>query len=180
VRTITIDRTFFNISSTATVKLYECDKYGNPLNSLLMEIYSTPISVSLNCDTSSFITPSNNVLARYALYMLEVTENQLTKKISLFIFDGEGDLSLLDITSPFYYQSIFTHLFYTGGDLPIVLQDFIEKLDAWLGDTTQSITPSNYKESIESLMLFAEYETAQPSYFKAQCLTDLDAVLAQR
>ncbi len=179
MRTVTIDRTFFNISSTATVTLYECDKYGNAITPLTTTIDATPTSVSLNCDTSAFTTPANDVLARYALYMLESTENKLTKKIPLFIFDGEGDLTLSDIMTPFYYQSIFTHLFYTGGDLPIVLQDFIEKLDTWLSDTTQILTPTNYKESIEAFIQFAEYETAQPSFFKAQCLTDLDAVLAQ-
>lgn len=179
MRTVTIDRAFFNISSLASVKLYECDKYGNAITALTIAIEPTPTTISLSSDTSSFRTQTDYILANYSLYMLESTENKNTKKIPLFIFDGEGELSLTDITSPFYYQSIFTHLFYKGEDTPIVLEDFILKLDTWLSDTSLPLTPSNYKESIEAFMQYAERYTVNQSYFKVPCLEDLDTALAQ-
>lgn len=179
MRTVTIDRAFFDISSTASVKLYECDKYGNAITALTMTIEPSPTTLSLNSDTSSFRTQTDYILANYSLYMLESTENKLTQKIPLFIFDGEGDIALSDITSPFYYQSIFTHLFYNGEDVPLILEDFILKMDAWLSNTSLPLTPSNYKESIEAFMQYAEYCTANLSYFKAPCLHDLDTALAQ-
>lgn len=179
MRTVTIDRAFFNISSLASVMLYECDRYGNAITTLTTTIEPTPTTISLGSDTSSFRTQTDYILANYSLYMLESTENKSTKKILLFIFDGEGDITLSDIASPFYYQSIFTHLFYKGEDIPIVLEDFILKLDTWLSDTSLPLTPSNYQESIEAFMQYAERYTANPSYFKAPCLHDLDTALAQ-
>ena len=118
-------------------------------------------------------------MASYALYRLSITENKHTQYIPLFIFDGEGELAIEDIVSTFAFQSIFAYLFYTGENLPTVLEDFIIKLDQWFFNTQKELSTSNYKEPIAYFIKYAEYVTQNNAYMNAPCLLDMDAVLAK-
>lgn len=178
MRDVVINKATLNIPTTATCKLYACDRYGNQQGEEITLLEETQ-TIALNSDTLSFKTPTGYILASYALYRLSISENKSTRYIPLFIFDGEGALATQDILSPFAFQSIFSYLFYSGEGLPAVLEDFITKLDQWFFDTTKELSPSNYKEPIAYFMRYAEYATQDTNYMNAPCLLDLDAVLAK-
>ena len=178
MRTVIIDRAFFNIPSDATVTLYECDKYGNAIGLNRTTIETEPSTISLNSRTNTFKTTTSDILAQYALYILHITLDKNTQKIPLFIFDGEGALTLSDIISPIYYESVFNVMSYAGEGLPVILQDCVEKLDAWFASPHKTIYPRDYKILIETFMLYAERYSEDPTYHIAPCLSDFDAVLA--
>lgn len=178
MRTVTINRSFFNIPSEATVTLFECDKYGNALGVNSATIGPEATVVSINSSTNAFKASTSDILARYALYMLHVKIEKNTQKIPLFIFDGEGELTLSDLTSPIHYESIFNVMSYTGEDLPIVLQDCIEKLDTWFSSSNKNIFPQGYSALILTYVLYADLILKDEKYIKARCLNDFDVLLA--
>lgn len=178
MRTVTIDRSFFNIPANATVTLYECDKYGNAIGLNSTTIGTGITIVSLNSNTRSFKTSTSDILAQYALYMLHVSLDKNTQKIPLFIFDGEGDLTIEDVVSPINYESIFNVMSYSGDTLPIILEDCIIKLDHWLASANKNIYPQGYRTLIETYVLYADRINVDENFMKAQCLSDFDSILA--
>lgn len=178
MREVVIDKSFLNIPSDATVKLYECNKYGNPINLISIDITSESTIVPVNCDTKTLKSSTSDILAKYALYMLEITFNKKIQKIPLFIFDGIGQLATEDLLSPVNYESIFNVLAYTGEELPVILQDCIEKLDIWFSSENKNIFPQGYRALIETYVLYADHFSSNEEYMSAQCLRDFDAILA--
>lgn len=179
MRNVVIDKTTLNIPSTATVVLYECDKYGNAINLNSYTIEDNITTVLVNCDTRSFKSSTSDILAQYALYMLVITVDKQTQKIPLFIFPGEGDLAISDILNPINYESIFNVMYYTGEGLPIVLQDCIEKFDAWLASPNKAIYPREYNTLITTFIKYANFISNNENYITSKCLSDFDAILSR-
>ena len=172
------------INPSATVVFYPTNRYGTPLSgeAKLPLSASTPTTLHLLNNTFVSTTPTGIVLLKEAFYTIEHTLGKEVKTIRLHLFDGEGSQPLSELLSPIPFDALYNHLFYReiGGVLvPYLLEDFIEKLDAWLFDLEKKDNVTGYQKAIEVLAWYAEHKTLNEESIQIAFLDAIDDYLSK-
>lgn len=180
MRSVTLSRELLGISETATVQVYETDRYGNPLNQRSVSIASgAPLALSLNTSTQTIKEfTTGKILASFSCYAIAATEGKSTYKTMVYPFDGEGEFMDEDILKELSYKAIYDVLTYKDNSY-FVHEDFIAHFEAWLmsGATTYD---AQYQDAFNLIAFYGSSLEERPTnYLSVPCINDLDVAIAK-
>lgn len=171
------------ISANASVVYYPTDRYGSALLGEPRLPLSATAVVTLHLLNNTFTTKNKDglVMLKEAFYTIESTLGKEVSKIRLHLFDGEGSQPLSKLLSPIPFDALYTYLFYreiNGVLVPYLLEDFIEKLDAWLMDLDKKENKTGYQKAIEVLAWYAEHKTEADNSINVPFAQVIDSYLS--